>query len=188
VIEEEVNLKVDVVHCFFFYCGAVVSHSILFSLSFVQWGEYWGEGGWMKLIRGVDELGVEDGCSFVIPDGWGTKGSKTYVKYDEDDVVEFAAGVVLSQVAEEQGFPLGLFCGEEGAKKTWVQPQGAVEEESVEKRPKIEIDVGNAGQVASGLLIVLGVAVGAVVGVLGERFVAERRSGGYTRIGEEIKV
>ena len=25
-----------------------------------SWGTYWGEGGWFRLIRGVDALGIED--------------------------------------------------------------------------------------------------------------------------------
>ena len=30
-------------------------------------GTYWGEGGWFKLIRGVDNLGVESNCDWAVP-------------------------------------------------------------------------------------------------------------------------
>jgi cathepsin X len=34
-----------------------------------SWGTYWGEHGWFRLIRGVDNLGIESqGCDFVLPD------------------------------------------------------------------------------------------------------------------------
>jgi C1A family cysteine protease len=28
-----------------------------------SWGQYWGEQGWFRLIRGVDALGIEDNWS-----------------------------------------------------------------------------------------------------------------------------
>ena len=33
-----------------------------------SWGVYWGEQGWFRLIRGVDNLGVESQeCSWAVP-------------------------------------------------------------------------------------------------------------------------
>ena len=32
-----------------------------------SWGTYWGESGWFKIIRGVDNLGVEDNCDWAVP-------------------------------------------------------------------------------------------------------------------------
>jgi cathepsin X len=32
-----------------------------------SWGQYWGEGGWFRLIRGVDALGIEDMVSWGTP-------------------------------------------------------------------------------------------------------------------------
>jgi len=32
-----------------------------------SWGQYWGEQGWFRLIRGVDALGIEDMVSWAIP-------------------------------------------------------------------------------------------------------------------------
>jgi len=32
-----------------------------------SWGSYWGEGGWFRLIRGVDALGIEDMVSWGTP-------------------------------------------------------------------------------------------------------------------------
>jgi hypothetical protein len=33
-----------------------------------SWGVYWGEQGWFRLIRGVDNLGIESQeCSWAVP-------------------------------------------------------------------------------------------------------------------------
>lgn len=32
-----------------------------------SWGEYWGEQGFFRIIRGVNNLAIEDNCSFAIP-------------------------------------------------------------------------------------------------------------------------
>jgi len=33
-----------------------------------SWGTYWGEAGWFKLIRGINNLGVEAHCDWAVPD------------------------------------------------------------------------------------------------------------------------
>jgi cathepsin X len=34
-----------------------------------SWGTYWGETGWFRIIRGVDNLGIESqGCDWAVPD------------------------------------------------------------------------------------------------------------------------
>ena len=30
-------------------------------------GTYWGEGGWFRIVRGVDNLGIEDNCDWAVP-------------------------------------------------------------------------------------------------------------------------
>lgn len=36
-----------------------------------SWGTYWGEGGHFRLVRGVDNLGIESNCSWGVPtDTW----------------------------------------------------------------------------------------------------------------------
>jgi len=39
-----------------------------------SWGTYWGEEGWFRVVRGVNNLGIEGECSFGVPkdDGWPT--------------------------------------------------------------------------------------------------------------------
>ena len=38
-----------------------------------SWGSYWGEGGNFKLIRGVNNLGIESDCQWAVPkDTWTT--------------------------------------------------------------------------------------------------------------------
>ena len=33
-----------------------------------SWGTYWGEGGWFRIVRGEDNLGVEDACDWAVPE------------------------------------------------------------------------------------------------------------------------
>lgn len=32
-----------------------------------SWGTYWGEQGWMRIVRGVDMLAIEDACNWGVP-------------------------------------------------------------------------------------------------------------------------
>ncbi|RYG54424.1 hypothetical protein EON66_07150 [archaeon] len=32
-----------------------------------SWGTYWGEQGFMRLVRGVDNLGIEEQCGWAVP-------------------------------------------------------------------------------------------------------------------------
>jgi len=33
-----------------------------------SWGTYWGESGWARVVRGVDNLGIESNCDWAVPD------------------------------------------------------------------------------------------------------------------------
>lgn len=36
-----------------------------------SWGTYWGNAGYFKIIRGINHLGIEEGCGFAVPvDTW----------------------------------------------------------------------------------------------------------------------
>ncbi|GMI48850.1 hypothetical protein TrCOL_g5993 [Triparma columacea] len=137
-----------------------------------SWGEYWGEEGFMKLLRGNDELGIEDRCFYVIPEGWGSKGTGKYIEYDKDKVAEYAATAVVMQWAKEMGFPMGLFGSSadklESAGRAGILGSG----DDVE---------GGEGMGFLGAVAVAMVGVG--VGVWGERRRGE--NGGYSRIQEE---
>jgi cathepsin X len=37
-----------------------------------SWGTYWGEGGFCKILRGHNVLGIEDGVSWGTPERWGS--------------------------------------------------------------------------------------------------------------------
>ena len=32
-----------------------------------SWGTYWGEAGWFRIVRGIDNLGIEDACDWATP-------------------------------------------------------------------------------------------------------------------------
>eukprot|EP01147_Barroeca_monosierra_P002864 gene2865-5699_t len=34
-----------------------------------SWGTYWGEGGWFRIVRGTDNLGIEANCDWAVWDG-----------------------------------------------------------------------------------------------------------------------
>jgi hypothetical protein len=35
-----------------------------------SWGSYWGELGFMRLVLGENQLGIENTCAFAIPGNW----------------------------------------------------------------------------------------------------------------------
>ena len=37
-----------------------------------SWGEYWGERGFARIKRGVNAIGIESMCTWVVPTYWGT--------------------------------------------------------------------------------------------------------------------
>jgi len=43
-----------------------------------SWGSYWGELGFMRLVLGEDQLGIEKSCAFAIPGNWTTHNVPCY--------------------------------------------------------------------------------------------------------------
>jgi len=33
-----------------------------------SWGTYWGEHGWVRIVKGIDNLGIESNCDWAVPD------------------------------------------------------------------------------------------------------------------------
>jgi hypothetical protein len=122
-----------------------------------SWGEYWGEEGWMKLARGIDELGIEDKCFYVIPEGWGSKGH-IFTKNDEDKVYDFAAQKVLAAVAKDYGFPFGLFSAQDG-----------VSLPAAEQPKEAAASPGGVSALFATALGLAGLAAGVAIGKRGQR-------------------
>lgn len=56
-----------------------------------SWGEYWGLSGYFKIIRGVNNLGIEQECDFAVPqDTWSQRFNekKEYVAPQKEDDLE----------------------------------------------------------------------------------------------------
>ncbi|DBA03571.1 TPA: hypothetical protein N0F65_011472, partial [Lagenidium giganteum] len=65
-----------------------------------SWGTFWGEEGWFRIIRGVNNLGIEGECAFGVPknNGWPTR-----VHLEDEKLEEVAdAEVDASGVAEKE--------------------------------------------------------------------------------------
>lgn len=43
-----------------------------------SWGTYWGESGYFRIIKGINNLGIESGCAFAVPTDTWTTGVKNY--------------------------------------------------------------------------------------------------------------
>jgi len=53
-----------------------------------SWGTYWGESGYFKLQRGINQLGIEDECSWGVPAKTGViADSEAKLKGDSDERV-----------------------------------------------------------------------------------------------------
>uniref|UniRef100_K3WI24 cathepsin X n=1 Tax=Globisporangium ultimum (strain ATCC 200006 / CBS 805.95 / DAOM BR144) TaxID=431595 RepID=K3WI24_GLOUD len=57
-----------------------------------SWGTYWGEDGWFRIVRGVNNLGIEGECAFGVPkdDGWPTPKviSKGVLEAEQQTIAE----------------------------------------------------------------------------------------------------
>jgi len=43
-----------------------------------SWGEYWGEMGHFRIVRGRDQLGIEGNCAWVTPGAWSVSNYPCY--------------------------------------------------------------------------------------------------------------
>jgi len=63
-----------------------------------SWGSYWGEGGFFKIVRGTNNLGVEANCQYAVPN---SEDNQKWVK--EEDSVENKL-IVGESTTELKGF------------------------------------------------------------------------------------
>jgi cathepsin X len=69
-----------------------------------SWGQFWGELGYIRLIRGQDQLSIEDSCYWAVPGAW----TETNFACNEDGS-NCQAGIENAQYPEPSGtgIPLG---------------------------------------------------------------------------------
>ena len=59
-----------------------------------SWGEYWGEAGFGRVLRGVDDSMIESSCTYADIGGWGAPGgSFQAASSDECDAIELVQSV-----------------------------------------------------------------------------------------------
>ena len=49
-----------------------------------SWGQYWGEGGFFRIVRGTNNLGIEADCTWSTPDSSFYTGEKRVMHYTTD--------------------------------------------------------------------------------------------------------
>ena len=54
-----------------------------------SWGANWGENGFIKLIRGIDNLGIETNCSWASPKNTWDKGKEHIHKISDQERTAF---------------------------------------------------------------------------------------------------
>jgi len=133
-----------------------------------SWGEYWGQGGWMRLARGIDELGIEDACFFVIPDGWGNKADANgYTEANEEKVLELSISSIVIRLANELGVdPSSVF--EDG----YGERYGGGKLEEASETP------GSSGTTN----LVIGILTGILLGIGGDRVFNKQRRHDYIAV------
>lgn len=50
-----------------------------------SWGSHWGEEGFFKVVRGVNNLGIEADCSWAVPRDTWTEGKMHYTTEEEQN-------------------------------------------------------------------------------------------------------
>ena len=57
-----------------------------------SWGEYWGEAGFGRVLRGVDDSMIESSCTYADIGGWGAPGvNYQAASDDEGDAIELVS-------------------------------------------------------------------------------------------------
>lgn len=57
-----------------------------------SWGSYWGETGFFRVVRGVNNIGIESACSWATPvDTW-TTGERNYTTTEKDSSTIMSIG------------------------------------------------------------------------------------------------
>ena len=71
-----------------------------------SWGEYWGEMGFFRIVRGKKALGIEDECSWANPASWTTHNQGCY-----EDGSNCVAAAAYVDPAAEDARPFGEILG-----------------------------------------------------------------------------
>jgi len=68
-----------------------------------SWGEFWGEMGYIRLVKGQDQLSIEDSCYWAVPGSWTTVNKPCY-----EDGSNCLANIAQFPEPALTGVPLGL--------------------------------------------------------------------------------
>ncbi|RLO14029.1 hypothetical protein DYB28_007325 [Aphanomyces astaci] len=87
-----------------------------------SWGTYWGEGGFFRIVRGVNNLGIESDCIYVVPDvtmedlvwsdtpvyGGSIFGLRPLEHPPGDDVVDSTTDVTMNETTIHPSISTGI--------------------------------------------------------------------------------
>ena len=74
-----------------------------------SWGSYWGEDGFFRIVKGINNLGIEEACSWAVPKDTWTNAVKNTTSQDAEiqevqNVVQEALNEFLPTIQEQKPF------------------------------------------------------------------------------------
>ena len=152
-----------------------------------SWGEYWGEAGFVRVLRGSNQLAIEEDCTFAVPYSWDefslAKGGFEQAMWDATKVHGYSKAVLtaLSGVSADTSDDSAT-AAMRAATATAALSSRADEAQDVPALAGFVQQLAASGNAVALIAALACVAFGAVLGSAGQRAAAAKKDAEYSML------